>query len=38
MKAVFISCGEKYLRIDMTKGEEGNSANVTEVLEAPKTD
>jgi len=37
MKAVFISCGQKYLRIDITKGEKGDSANVTEVLEAPKT-
>ena len=37
MKAVFISCGQKYLRIDITKGETGDSANVTEVLEAPKT-
>src|SRR6267154_499887 len=37
MKAVFISCGQKYLRVDIAKGENGDSANVTEVLEDPKT-
>lgn len=37
MRAVFISCGQKYLRIDITRSEKGDSANVTEVLETPKT-
>jgi hypothetical protein len=38
VKAVFISCGQKYLRIDITKEENGNSsASIAEVLEAPKT-
>jgi hypothetical protein len=36
VRAVFITCGRKHLRIDISKGERSDSASITEVLEIPK--
>lgn len=32
-KAIFVTCGAKYIRIDLLSGPQGESTNMTEVLE-----
>jgi hypothetical protein len=35
-KAAFLTCGRKYIRIDILKSKYGETASVVEVLEVPK--